>query len=147
MKLIDADLLKEELENELIKIAEERKNNGTGTQSIFIALQDIYMRLVCKITSLSEYIPSDNFSEELIKLWNEYSFFDFDRLLPIVKLTNEEFKEVAIHFANWQKEKTINSACEYLQQHREEVKTEDNGIAGWIDNEFIDNFRKAMELS
>lgn len=49
--------------------------------------------------------------------------------------------------ANWQKEKTINSACEYLQQHREEVKTEDNGIAGWIDNEFIDNFSKAMKSS
>lgn len=39
----------------------------------------------------------------------------------------------------------IEKACEYLDLHCNEVKTEDNGIAGWIDNEFIDNFRKAMK--
>lgn len=42
------------------------------------------------------------------------------------------------------KKETIEKACEYLDLHCNEVKTEDNGIAGWIDNEFIDNFRKAM---
>ena len=39
----------------------------------------------------------------------------------------------------------IAKACEYLDLHCNEVKTEDNGIAGWIDNEFITNFRKAMK--
>ena len=39
----------------------------------------------------------------------------------------------------------VAKACEYLDLHCDEVKTEDNGIAGWIDNEFITNFRKAME--
>jgi hypothetical protein len=43
------------------------------------------------------------------------------------------------------KKETIEKACEYLNLHCNEVKTEDNGIAGWIDNEFIDNFRKAMK--
>ena len=43
------------------------------------------------------------------------------------------------------KEEVIEKACEYLDLHCNEVKTEDNGIAGWIDNEFIDNFRKAMK--
>ncbi|SEA78791.1 hypothetical protein SAMN04487851_11423 [Prevotella sp. tc2-28] len=42
------------------------------------------------------------------------------------------------------REEVIEKACEYLDLHCNEVKTEDNGIAGWIDNEFIDNFRKAM---
>ena len=43
------------------------------------------------------------------------------------------------------KKETIEKACEYLDLHCDEVKTEDNGIAGWIDNEFITNFRKAMK--
>jgi hypothetical protein len=42
------------------------------------------------------------------------------------------------------REEMIEKACEYLDIHCNEVKTEDNGIAGWIDNEFINNFRKAM---
>ena len=47
--------------------------------------------------------------------------------------------------AKWQKQKTIDKACEYLDLHCNEVKTEDNGIAGWIDNEFINNFKQAMK--
>ena len=47
--------------------------------------------------------------------------------------------------AKWQKQKTIDKACEYLHLHCNEVKTEDNGIAGWIDNEFINNFKQAMK--
>ena len=39
----------------------------------------------------------------------------------------------------------IAKACKYLQEHREEVETEDNGISGWISDEFIENFRKNME--
>jgi len=43
------------------------------------------------------------------------------------------------------REELIEKACEYLDLHCNEVKTEDNGIAGWIDNEFITNFRKVMK--
>lgn len=80
----------------------------------------------------------------------------------------DTFKNIARHFANWQKqqdqetielaedhamlagmvkgkEEMIEKACNYLHEHREEVKTEDNGIAGWISDEFIENFRKNME--
>ena len=39
----------------------------------------------------------------------------------------------------------ITKACKYLQEHREEVETEDNGIAGWISDEFIEKFKKAMK--
>ena len=39
----------------------------------------------------------------------------------------------------------IERACEYLDLHCNDIKTEDNGIAGWIDNEFINNFRQAMK--
>lgn len=44
-----------------------------------------------------------------------------------------------------EREEMIERACEYLDLHCYEVKTEDNGIAGWIDNEFINNFRQAMK--
>jgi len=44
-----------------------------------------------------------------------------------------------------EKKEWVNKACKYLQEHREEVETEDNGISGWISNEFIENFKKAME--
>lgn len=43
------------------------------------------------------------------------------------------------------REEMIEKACEYLDLHCNDVKTEDNGIAGWIDNEFINNFRQAMK--
>ena len=39
----------------------------------------------------------------------------------------------------------IKQACEFLKEHREEVRTEDNGIMGWIEDCFIENFKKYME--
>lgn len=39
----------------------------------------------------------------------------------------------------------IEKACEFLKEHREEVRTEDNGIMGWIDDCFIENFKNYME--
>lgn len=43
------------------------------------------------------------------------------------------------------REEMIEKACAYLDLHCNDVKTEDNGIAGWIDNEFINNFRQVMK--
>ena len=76
-------------------------------------------------------------------------------------------KKMAIHFANWQKKKDqksmeimdevyfkscdmirkqmIDKACKYLQDHREEVETEDNGISGWISDEFIEKFKRQLK--
>ena len=39
----------------------------------------------------------------------------------------------------------IEKACEFLKEHREEVRTEDNGIIGWIEDCFIENFKKYLE--
>lgn len=39
----------------------------------------------------------------------------------------------------------INKAVKYLLDHKEEVQTEDNGIAGWIPDKFIMDFKQAME--
>ena len=43
------------------------------------------------------------------------------------------------------RQEMIEKPCEYLDLHCNDVKTEDNGIAGWIDNEFINNFRQVMK--
>ena len=66
-----------------------------------------------------------------------------DNCLPIYKpWLSPDQARTAVEIA---REEMIEKACEYLDLHCNEVKTEDNGIAGWIDNEFIDNFRKAMK--
>jgi len=44
-----------------------------------------------------------------------------------------------------ERQEMIKKACEYLKFNRECVTTEDNGIMGWIPDEFIEKFRKAME--
>ena len=44
-----------------------------------------------------------------------------------------------------QREDFIKAAVEWLKEHKEAVETEDNGIAGWIPDYFIEDFKKYME--
>ena len=44
----------------------------------------------------------------------------------------------------WEKEKIINKACEWLREHKDYVATEDNGISGWIPERFIEDFKEYM---
>ena len=39
----------------------------------------------------------------------------------------------------------IEKACQYIREHRFYVDTEDNGIAGWIPDVFIENLKKYLE--
>ena len=43
------------------------------------------------------------------------------------------------------KDAFIEKACEYLRLNRDNVETEDNGIAGWIGETFIENFKNYMK--
>lgn len=43
------------------------------------------------------------------------------------------------------KDTFIEKACTYLKENRDHVKTEDNGIIGWIDDEFIEDFKTFMK--
>ena len=43
------------------------------------------------------------------------------------------------------REQMIDKACKYLNDNKDCVATEDNGIAGWIPDEFIEDFKKAMK--
>lgn len=55
-------------------------------------------------------------------------------------IPNQALSAVAI-----EREEVIEKACEFLKEHREEVRTEDNGIIGWIDDEFIEDFKTFMK--
>lgn len=39
----------------------------------------------------------------------------------------------------------IEKAVQYLKDHKDEIETEDNGIAGWIPDKFIEEFVKYMK--
>ena len=52
---------------------------------------------------------------------------------------------VAREAAQIAREETIKEVCEYIKSHRENVKTEDNGIIGWIGDDFIEDLKKYME--
>ena len=47
---------------------------------------------------------------------------------------NAERRLIWIEGAKWGKRKTIDKSCDYLREHKDEVQTEDNGIAGWKQN-------------
>lgn len=39
----------------------------------------------------------------------------------------------------------IEKAAKWLEEHKEFVETEDNGIMGWIPDYFIEDFKKALK--
>lgn len=38
----------------------------------------------------------------------------------------------------------IEKACDWLREHKDYVATDDNGIAGWIPERFIEDFKEYM---
>ena len=46
--------------------------------------------------------------------------------------------------SEYARKEVIENACKFLKEHREEVRTEDNGIAGWIPERFIEDFKEYM---
>ena len=90
---------------------------------------------------------------ELTKFEREYSYLryggsatEFMLYNPeAVKQIKEEAKIVLELAEKEVKQQMITKACKYLQEHREEVETEDNGISGWISDEFIEDFENYMK--
>ena len=52
--------------------------------------------------------------------------------------------EQALKAVEIEREEVIEKACKFLKEHREEVRTEDNGIMGWIPERFIEDFKEYM---
>lgn len=127
-------------------------------------------RLLCEIEEYIKSMQEEPVSEDLEqKALSLFPVIMADK--PFTELDlNEEKRRIYKAGANWQKkqgqetielaedhamlagmvkgkEEAITKACKYLQEHREEVETEDNGISGWISDEFIEKFRNEMGVS
>ena len=47
--------------------------------------------------------------------------------------------------AEWADKTMLDKVCEWINEHKDwYIETEDNGIAGWITDEFVEELRKAM---
>ncbi len=53
------------------------------------------------------------------------------------ELSPEEFREIVHHFTQWQKDNTINKACQWIQQNAEKYTTAYDHLS--------QDFKKAME--
>ena len=100
------------------------------------------IQILKELKSYIDSLQEEPVSEEWIDVAKQYVK---EHVIGIDKVTFSIATDMFISGAKWQKQKTIEKACEYLDLHCNEVKTEDNGIAGWIDNEFINNFKQAMK--
>ena len=65
--------------------------------------------------------------------------------LGYTKAEGNAFKHGWFLSRDYTKKELIEAACLWLQEHKDAVETEDNGIAGWIPDYFIEDFKKEME--
>lgn len=55
-------------------------------------------------------------------------------------------EDAYMHGYNQAAEEFLDKACTGLKQNKDNVETEDNGIAGWISENFIKNFRNSIKV-
>ena len=55
-------------------------------------------------------------------------------------------EDAYMHGYNQAAEEFLDKACTWLKQNKDNVETEDNGIAGWISEDFIKDFRNSMKV-
>ena len=97
-----------------------------------------------------KYYNEKNLEVEL-GLLNEFSHVDYWTHKGSSKsnkeLEGENPKLQIVDFdrqLQWEKEKMINKACEWLREHKDYVETEDCCISGWIPESFIEDFKEYM---
>ena len=88
-----------------------------------IYLFDCNESLTIPLEGDTEYIRKD-IVDEMIKTAEDHAFF-----------AGSEYA----------REEVIEKACQYIREHRFYVDTEDNGIAGWVPDVFIENLKKYLE--
>lgn len=95
-------------------------------------------------------VPEDNFGEielsefeselhtVLSYFWQSYQRGEEVNLADFVKEHSEDLLSIA-------RKEFTEEAVQWIREHQETVETEDNGIAGWIPEYFIEDFIRAME--
>ena len=61
---------------------------------------------------------------------------------PILDFTKLSVKQSDTDIEYIRADAFIENAVQYLKDHKEEIETEDDGIAGWIPDYFIEDFKK-----
>ena len=90
---------------------------------------------VCLIESFINSLPVEHQSEDLEEEIKRKYESNIGLMMPI-----EDFRKLILHFVNWQKNQTINKACEWLQKHINDYLVHGRDI------DFLyDDFCKAME--
>lgn len=85
--------------------------------------------------------PNDELEKEVDKQWNE-EYRPYDSGYTIAELSLSDYKETARHFAQWQKEQTINKASQWLNENVVEYHPRKGELRPIVN---INAFREAME--
>ncbi len=106
------------------------------------------LQVLSCISDAIEEPVSEDLDEEIEKYLDHNYYIDeegivCDRSHPRLEYCEDKFKKDARHFANWQKQKTIDKACKWLKENAA-------NYVYWMDEEFggedlIDDFKKYME--
>ena len=88
-----------------------------------IYLFDCNDAMITPLEGDTEYIRKD-IVDEMIKTAEDHAYF-----------AGSEYA----------RKEVIKKACQYIRENRFYVDTEDNGIAGWIPDVFIENLKKYLE--
>ncbi len=83
---------------------------------------------------------SEDLNDEIRKYFLSYKGYPH-----VMDKTEREIKKAIIYFANWQKEKDINKACEWLKENIYHRVYECGDRLGFPTADFLNDFRKAME--
>lgn len=135
----------ERLKKELYK-QQDVRIDGSPIPVFDINAIDGMLKILEEIKGFINSLPIEQPSEELEEEINSYSKESLALKFPTTdkKQIKADIEYIARHFANWQKEQTINKACEWLRQNTMKslvLSSEDENLT----KEFIEDFKKAME--
>lgn len=97
------------------------------------AMYDIRKQLIEYINSLPAEQQSEELEEEIKRKYKSNNAL----MMPI-----EDFRKIIIHFTDWQKQRTINKACEWLNKNVVEYHPRKGELRPIVN---INSFREAME--
>ena len=129
----------ERRKNQFVSQAEAfHKIGKEDKESYYAALASNMNSLSCFLDSLEEEPVSNDLEEAARKAATWHSRVRGDEFFP-----NDYQKFIA--GAQWQKKQLIDKACEWLKSYRQDTPDGTGYIPGIINDETIEDFKKAME--
>lgn len=97
------------------------------------------LNLIRAIEYLQEEPVSDGLEKEMDSYFLKMSVQEHENIFE------DTFKNIARHFANWQKQQTIRKSCEWLKENIYQRVYKEGDSLGFPTAVFLEDFRKAME--